>query len=243
MDDDEEVDAGWLTELARGFTALDNVACVTGLILPAELETQAQGWFEQFGGHSKGRGFQQKIFNTTTHNTQNPLFPSPPFGAGGNMAFRTNVIRDLGGFDNALGAGTLALGAEDTAAFYDVLVHGYSLVFQPSAMLRHNHYRKYTELRRQLYSYGVGLTAFILHCLIANPLRIFSIIALVPGVLNYLLSPKSPGKARMQSDYPAELTTTQRKGMLNGAWAYPRARWRLRRLLMQSGQNHRESLT
>src|SRR5512133_834482 len=38
VDDDVIVDRGWLREIVNGFRAGEHVACVTGLILPAELE-------------------------------------------------------------------------------------------------------------------------------------------------------------------------------------------------------------
>src|ERR1700694_3709220 len=49
-DDDAVVDPYWLIELVRAFRSADDVACVTGLILPLELETPAQFWFEEYGG-------------------------------------------------------------------------------------------------------------------------------------------------------------------------------------------------
>ena len=53
-DDDVIVDRHWLTEVAEGFTADTDVACVTGLILPAELQTPAQVLLEAHGNFSKG---------------------------------------------------------------------------------------------------------------------------------------------------------------------------------------------
>jgi glycosyltransferase involved in cell wall biosynthesis len=235
LDDDERADPYWLTELARGYDMAENVACVTGFILPAELETQAQEWFEQFGGHSKGRGFKQYIFNTTSHRIQNPLLPAPPFGVGANMSFKTDVIRRLGGFDTALGAGTYARGAEDTAAFYDVLMAGYTLLLRPSALMYHYHRRDYAGLRGQLYGYGVGVAAFFLRVILKNPRRLISLLVLLPRLLYYQFSPVSPRSAKMQDDYPSELTWLQRKGLLYGSLAYLRSRWRARAVTRQHG--------
>ena len=69
------------------------------------------------GGHSKGRGFTPAVFSPDTARIQSPLYPLPPFGTGANMAFRPRVIERIGGFDTALGAGTPAMGSEDTLAF------------------------------------------------------------------------------------------------------------------------------
>jgi hypothetical protein len=42
VDDDVVVDPGWLRSIVLGFRAMPGVACVTGMILPAELETRSQ---------------------------------------------------------------------------------------------------------------------------------------------------------------------------------------------------------
>ncbi len=57
-DDDVEVDPGWLRALATRFALRPDEDAVTGLILPAELETQAQLWFERhYGGFGATRVF------------------------------------------------------------------------------------------------------------------------------------------------------------------------------------------
>lgn len=136
------------------------------------------------------------------------------------MAFHAATLRTLGGFDPLLGAGTPTRAAEETALFYDLLIAGYSLVFRPTAIVRHTHYREYTQLKQQIRGYGTGITAFYTRCLLRDPRRISDFVRLVPRVLTYYLSPYSARKARMRSDYPAELTRQQFRGMLYGPFAY-----------------------
>ena len=81
-------DPHWLAEVARALADHPEADVVSGVIVPAELETQAQLWFEQFGGHSKGRGFRPDVFCPATAHLQSPLYPLPPFGTGANMTFR-----------------------------------------------------------------------------------------------------------------------------------------------------------
>ena len=57
VDDDDEPDSHWLAGLASGFAQGDDIGCVSGMVVPARLDTQAQELFEQLGGHCKGRGF------------------------------------------------------------------------------------------------------------------------------------------------------------------------------------------
>ena len=96
-DDDELADRYWLAEMVRGFDLSNAIACVTGLVLPMESETQSQEWFEQFGGYCKG-GYDRQIFNLTTHRSDSPLYPYNlgSFGSGGSMAFRRSILCELG---------------------------------------------------------------------------------------------------------------------------------------------------
>ena len=89
-DDDVEVDAEWLSAFAEAFTET-GAACVTGLILPAELETRAQLLVEQAGGFA--RGFTRRTFTRDMPDPE-PLFPftAGRFGSGANMAFRTDWL-------------------------------------------------------------------------------------------------------------------------------------------------------
>ena len=72
-DDDVLVDVDWLTALVQGFGDGENVACVTGLILPRELDTPAQVWCEEHGGF--GKGFVPQIYDRSAHRPDDPLFP------------------------------------------------------------------------------------------------------------------------------------------------------------------------
>ena len=112
--DDAVAHLTWLRALADVFVRHPGVACVTGLVLPGELATPEHVWFEQFGGHSKGRGFRPDTFSPATAHIQSPLYPLPPFGTGANMTFRPGVIEKIGGWDTALGAGTPAMGSAST---------------------------------------------------------------------------------------------------------------------------------
>lgn len=229
-DDDVRIDRHWLTEIVEGFALAADVGCVTGMIVPAELETPAQAWLEQYGGFNKG--FEVSMFNLTDHRPRNPLYPytAGVFGSGANMAFRRDVLQAIGGFDPALGAGSKGVGGDDLAAFFDVVKHGYTLVYQPAAIVHHWHRRDYEGLRRQAYGYGVGLTAFLTKTVIDQPQRLFDIVPRVPRALVYAFSPTSPKNAKKQADYPGELSRLERRGMLYGPVAYLRSRWSVRKL-------------
>jgi GT2 family glycosyltransferase len=220
LDDDEMADPHWLAELARGFHLHPEAAAVSGAVVPAEMETVAQVWFEQFGGHSKGRGFTPALFSPATARQQSPLYPLPPFGVGANMAFRAEALRGIGGFDEALGAGTPAKGAEDTAVFTRLLRSGATTVYQPSALTRHVHRRDLAGLRAQMHGYGAGLTAFYTSLLVQEPGVVWPLLRLLPTALRDLTSAGSPRVAAIDDDFPRELLRVNVRGMLVGPWRY-----------------------
>lgn len=218
LDDDERADPGWLTALADGFRAAPGVAGVAGAIVPAALDTPAQTLFEDTGGHAMGRGFTPAVFDRATHRHQHPLYPLPPFGAGGNLAFDRDLLRRRGGFDVALGAGTPARAAEDTAAISDLMLAGGTFVYWPAALVWHHHRADTTDLARQLRGYGVGLGAFYTRAVLRDPRRIATLARLAPRAVHDM---RHTGRtAQLGRRLPAELRRAGRAGMLAGPLAY-----------------------
>lgn len=240
LDDDEWADPDWLAEIARALAEHPEADVVSGVIVPAELETPAQLWFEQFGGHSKGRGFTPDVFSPATAHRQSPLYPLPPFGTGANMTFRPGVIERIGGWDTALGAGTPAMGSEDTLAFTQVLVGGGTIVYQPTAVTHHYHRRDLAGLRKQMVGYGSGLTAAYTSLLLKRPALLWPLLKLAPGALRDLTSKDSLRVSTLQEDFPRELLGANRRGMLAGPRAYLRGR-RSARALSRPGTAARGS--
>ncbi|MEV7626375.1 glycosyltransferase family 2 protein [Actinoplanes sp. NPDC089786] len=224
IDDDERADVNWLAEVARALADHPDADVISGVIVPAELETRAQLWFEQFGGHSKGRGFKPDVFSPATAHKQSPLYPLPPFGTGANMTFRPGVIERIGGFDVALGAGTPAMGSEDTLAFTQVLVGGGTIVYQPSAVTHHYHRRDLAGLEKQMVGYGAGLTAAYTSLVLSRPGLLWPLIKLAPTALRDLTGSDSLRVSTLQDDFPRELLKANRKGMLAGPRAYLKGR-------------------
>ena len=235
IDDDEVADVHWLAEVARALADHPDADVVSGVIVPAELETRAQLWFEQFGGHSKGRGFRPDVFSPATAHRQSPLYPLPPFGTGANMTFRPGVIERIGGFDTALGAGTPAMGSEDTLAFTQVLVGGGTIVYQPTAVTHHYHRRDLAGLHKQMVGYGAGLTAAYTSLLLRRPGLLWPLIKLAPTALRDLTGSSSLRVATLRDDFPRDLLTANRRGMIAGPRAYLRGR-RAARAASRSGR-------
>ncbi|HLL65285.1 MAG TPA: glycosyltransferase [Micromonosporaceae bacterium] len=237
IDDDEVADPYWIVEVARALARHPEADVISGVIVPAELETPAQLWFEQFGGHSKGRGYTPAVFSPASASVQSPLYPLPPFATGANMTFRPGVIERIGGFDAALGAGTPAMGSEDTLAFTKVLVGGGTIVYQPSAITRHYHRRDLAGLRRQMVGYGRGLTAAYTSLVLGNPRVLLPLIRLVPTALRDIFGADGARTATVQADFPAELLKVNRRAMATGPFAYLWGRMRgARRVQLVGGR-------
>ena len=227
IDDDVRVDSRWLTEIARGFSATDRVACVTGGLLPTELDTPAQQLMQQSFFSPISRQFTRRIFDLGAHRPADPLFPyaAGQLGTGANMAFRASVLRALGGFDPVLG-GEQMLGGEDLDLLVRVVLSGHRLVHQPSAIVRHAHYRDYDVLRRQVRGYGIGLSAFLLKCILDDPRRLALFLRNARHGVTRVVSARSPKNASKKQGYPKELTRSEMTGMLIGPFVYLKARWR-----------------
>jgi hypothetical protein len=146
------------------------------------------------------------------------------------MAFRTEALRELGGFDEALGAGSPTQGSEDTKAFTELLLAGATTVYRPTALTRHVHRRDLEGLRNQLHGYGTGLTAFYTACLLERPGRVLTLLRLAPRALAEVLGSSGDREATLREDFPRELLAGNRRGMLAGPGLYVRARRDNRRI-------------
>jgi GT2 family glycosyltransferase len=226
-DDDTVVDRHWLTEVARAFAAFPAAATVSGLLLPMELDTPPQLWFEQYGGFS--RGFVRRVFDLGDNRPAGePLFPwtTGLFGTGNNFAFRTDAIREVGGFDAALGNGTPALGGVDSEILLRTILRGHTIVYEPRAVVHHAHRPDYSALRRQIHAYGAGMVATHMKTLLANPGLSLDFARKLPSGLRFALSSDSSKNASKRNDYPRELTWLELGGMLYGPVGYARSRRR-----------------
>ncbi len=167
LDDDVIVDRHWLRAMRRAWSDNPDADCVTGLVLPMALETEAQILFERRGGFR--RGFRPQRYGPERFGHGLHPCGSGRFGAGANMSVRRDAVLRLGGFDEALDTGRPLPGGEDLDLFYRVLRTGSFLVYEPQAAVFHEHRRDLTALRRQYYTWGLGFAAFVTKSVDADP--------------------------------------------------------------------------
>jgi GT2 family glycosyltransferase len=230
-DDDVVLDRRWIHWIGRSFATEPDAACVTGLIIPGDLATPSQVLMEQFAGF--GKGYERRVHRLSAPSS--PIFPfaAGEFGSGASTALRRDVALALGGFDPALGAGTISRGGEDLDLFVRVLFAGHAIVYEPAAMLFHRHPDAADHLRREVYSYGVGLVAMITKQALDG--QALAIARRIPLALRHLLSPDSRKNVRKGPAYPKRLDWIERAGMVTGPVAYLRSRRNEHRLAAGAG--------
>lgn len=157
VDDDCELDPGWLTGLRCGFADPDT-ALVTGRVLPASLGLPSQRMFQAWCSWDRG-------LEEIRHVVGDPLpgFPATAsrLGTGCNMAIRRAVLFEVGGFDEALDMGTLIGGGGDLDLFLRILDAGHAAAYEPAALVRHTHRETMHDLRWQIWGYGLAQGALL----------------------------------------------------------------------------------
>jgi glycosyltransferase involved in cell wall biosynthesis len=228
-DDDAEVDVNWLLEMGLRFVASPTVDGIGGLVLPMELRTAPQLWFEEFFG-----GFNQS-FSAELMSMElladDPLFPyaTGRYGAGVNMAIRRSAFIAIGGFDETLGVGTPSRGGEDLSLFMRLVLSGGTVAFEPRAVVRHQHRETETEFFDQVFGYGTGLTAMFTALIISDPRHVPKMIRRLPRAFRLLTEPRDERSPSSRASYPRRTYTYHLLGMAYGPIAYVRSVVRTRK--------------
>jgi GT2 family glycosyltransferase len=158
-DDDALVHRDWVRHIVEPL-ANPAVSVVTGLVLPAELDTEAQVLFERHLGF--GRGYARRTFDGRWFaRARNLGAPTWDMGAGVNMCLRRSVLEEVGAFDVRLGPGAAGC-SDDSELWYRVLAAGHVCVYTPAAVVEHVHRRDLNGLRRQVRDYMRGHTTALL---------------------------------------------------------------------------------
>jgi GT2 family glycosyltransferase len=223
-DDDVRVDAGWLRNLLLGFSRAPRVGCVTGVVAAAELETPAQAFLDE--RLSWSAAFEPRLYDLGPNRPDDLFFPysAGAFGTGANHAVRRSVAMELGGYDEALGPGTIAPAGEELDFFLRLIQAGWTLAYEPGAVVWHDHRRDMAALRRQMYTYGVGLSAYAFkHA--RRPRAALEIAFRTPPALARLS--RDAFRAE-RSARTAGLMAAELRGLLRGPSRYLRARRELR---------------
>ena len=225
-DDDVAVDPDWVQGVLRGFQRRPDVGCVTGLVATADLASAAEEYFDARTSQWSTR-CEALLFDLAGSAPADPLYPYAPglFGTGANLAFDRAALVDLGGFDEALGAGTRTRGGEDLDVFVRVLRAGRAIAYEPAAVVWHHHRADRAALLRQLFGYGTGLSAFLSKCLLSRDTRGEVLRRVLPGLRRgRSISTETTGRLDGAAAAPQGAAVRELLGVLAGPLLYVLAR-------------------
>lgn len=158
-DDDVLVDKDWIANLKKSF-ADPLVMAVTGLVIPAQLQTRSQYIFERYWSFNKGylpMTFDHRYFlDRLSYGV-----PAWDVGAGANMAFRREVFELVGWFDERLDVGAAGCSG-DSEFWYRILAEGWNCSYLPHVFVYHRHRETDAGLSSQLFHYMRGHVSSLL---------------------------------------------------------------------------------
>ncbi|MGQ0641089.1 MAG: glycosyltransferase [Gemmatimonadaceae bacterium] len=216
-DDDVEVDPQWLQGIAAGF-ADSTVQFVTGFVMPARMDTEAELLFE-LAYDGMGKGTLPRRYDPARMSARE-LIGAHHLGIGANMAFRRSLLDALGGFDRALDVGTAAHGGGDLDIFHRALVLGAVGRYEPSALVRHHHRRDMTALQRQHYDNGRSFGVYLIGILRRGDIPRIATAWYALRIWLLWLVRRFVNRMRGRDPLPGPLIAAELRGTLHAPWAY-----------------------
>ncbi|HEY4324712.1 MAG TPA: glycosyltransferase [Mucilaginibacter sp.] len=155
VDDDVIVHPWWAYNVWKTFQN-PSIAAMTGLVIASELATEAQLIFEKHW--SFNRGYVDKLYDSNYFESTLSKGPAVwEIGAGANMAFRKSIFEKTGFFNELLDAGAAGCNG-DSEMWFRVLAEGFTICYNPRAVVYHEHRREMGGLKKQIFYYMRGFT-------------------------------------------------------------------------------------
>ncbi|MGZ4166314.1 MAG: glycosyltransferase [Solirubrobacteraceae bacterium] len=216
IDDDAVVDTQWLSASVEALLGEGDVVCVMGRSASPQLHDATRLAPELTGVGSTRRTYRR----SDTGNGHLLLAEAAGgLGSGAGIVMLTDVGRELGGFSLALGPATPACGGEHIDLLVRLLGSGYTISYEPNAIIWREHPARAEARRRQIYRYGIGLGAIISKGLIAGPER-RAWLRVLPAAVRHSRDPAPRADGDTPTPYPLRLRWLIRLGMLLGPFAY-----------------------
>jgi glycosyltransferase involved in cell wall biosynthesis len=227
VDDDVLVDPWWLRGVERGIRRSANVGCVTGFVPPATLVAPAQRYFDERIAWTSS--LAPRVYDLDKCKGDNALYPYSTgiLGTGANCALDRRLVEQIGGYDTALGPGTPTNAGEDLDMFLRVLLAGRAIAYESSALIWHIHRSDSEALGRQMYNYGLGLTAYLAKHIL-DPSTRWQVLKRVPGgtrrLIHLWLRARGAQEGVQGSRANAGYRHAELRGMIAGPVVYLRSR-------------------
>jgi GT2 family glycosyltransferase len=241
-DDDVEVTPWWLAALHGALDSHAASVAAVGMVHPARLDTEAAELFESSGARAEkcltpyvyqGPALRERHGATRSEAVRvgeagppaiHSLLQVGGFGMGCNMAFRRPALLSRP-FDEALGTGTPCHGGEDIARLLQVLLYEGEIVYEPSAIILHDHRDSMEALRRQMYAYGCGFSAALASLTMSDWRLLWALgRGVLPAIGRFFQPTSDRNSARAVSAEWRDLSRRELSGLLAGPFEYARTR-------------------
>lgn len=170
-DDDFIVDKNWIKALIENYDNPD-IVCCTGNMPPYRDDSVSDIFEESI---TFERGNKRRIFTKEDISMAKFLGPIMLIGkkrlrdktpvpwviGAGFCSFNRHIFDIIGYFDPELGTGTPSKGGEDLDIFYRIIKSGYKIIYEPKAVIYHNHRKNLDDILDVAYNNGWGSRTFI----------------------------------------------------------------------------------
>jgi glycosyltransferase involved in cell wall biosynthesis len=224
-DEDVIVDRLWLRAGVEALLSEPGIGCVTGISLSRGLTTHNGRGTETLLLPERWRGSHERLGRTTYRyldgRKERPVLPfaTGTLGSGPSIVMLTEVGRQLGGFDPALGPATLTCGGECLDLLIRLLRRGYALSYEPRAIVWRERPADAPARRREVYRHGVGVGAMLGKQLVTGPRR-RNLLRAIPTESTGSPDPAAGTAIEAPPRRPRHLRWLGRLGMLVGPIAY-----------------------
>ena len=140
-DDDCRPRPGWVEAIATAFASDDRIAFVTGRV------------------EADGGGAPTVLLDAAEPRVLDVATPLDEMGHGANMSVRVAAVREVGGYDDLLGAGAWFRAGEDSDMYQRLVAAGWIGRYEPAAAVGHEQWRSRWAAVRMAYGYGLGFGA------------------------------------------------------------------------------------
>jgi GT2 family glycosyltransferase len=143
--DDNEVDPAWFGSITQALRESNGHALITGAVRAGRAESR-----HEFVANTNPMP-ERAVYRGRL--PRDVLYAQ-------NMAMFKAAVKDIGLFDERLGPGTRFPASEDSDFAYRALQRGYSIVYEPSAVVRHRAWRSGEDWLRFRWDYGFARGGF-----------------------------------------------------------------------------------
>ena len=151
-DDDCEAKAGWIEAMVSALRDDSRIGCVYGTVEAAPHDS-AEGYIPA-----------REITHAHSISSLGEFLTMPGwenYGMGANMAFRSEALRTVSGWDLCVGPGAKFASGDDTDVAVRVLSAGYRMSFCPTGRVVHFGFRLWKSNRQDMSRWGFGLGATV----------------------------------------------------------------------------------